>query len=75
VMLTHRDQSASARGLAQRKTAFGRVPLPLAWDKMGHTGQIRDTLRSHVTNGDTRRWSPNVVWTRTVVVTEGSEQR
>ena len=38
--LTRSDRRGSARGLPQRKEAFGRVPLALTWDNW----DIRDTV-------------------------------
>jgi hypothetical protein len=45
VTLTQSDNGNRVREPPQRKKAFGRVPLLLAWDKMGHTGQRWDTQR------------------------------
>ena len=46
--LTQRDNGNRVREPPQGKTAFGRVPLLLTWDKMGHTGQAWDTLCDRV---------------------------
>ena len=71
--VTRSDQGSRARGLPQRKTAFGRVPLLLSLDKWDIRDTFGTTQRDRVAVRDPRP----MVTERNIgpMVTLGGKQR